>query len=73
MAFQGSHERSSSPLTQLDEDTNNTKYKYFIDYFDLDARMEILGLAAEFGAEAEDYIFMLRRPIEEGASSEHYG
>jgi hypothetical protein len=40
------------------------EYVYFIDYFDIRMRHRILSVAAEFGDDAEKFIFTLRRPVD---------
>jgi len=60
----------SIEISRTDEVEGKPEYDYFIDRFDLDSRSQILGIAAEFGAEAEETIFMLRKKKgTEGASN----
>jgi hypothetical protein len=59
-------ERSPAARVVSENGDDGVEYEYFIDRFDMDTRAMILGLAAEFGADAEEYIFMLRRPTGKG-------
>jgi hypothetical protein len=57
-------ESQHNPAQEKARDGNeNSEYEYFLDRFDSYMRREILGIAAEFGADAEKYIFMLKRRI----------